>query len=1172
MIYTTTNRTTTSPERWPSLVATFPPFLVFVPPASPFSLSNRFFVLSIVCLYIPFLPFFAVGLANPAISQVVTKELPGKSSSKGKNKGSLFKGRKKKKDLLCGYITGTELEVGKQPDTKQDTSMTEKVKKHGRHYVPQTYYSVPDLYFPMAHAHAHAHPQPPQLMNSPYQNVPPTPFDTAYGASLLPSHLLMGSPMISTTNLPRDNNADLLAGGYNRNNRSFQFRRNSGFVLQSNGNTPYMSSKRSSLSQAPMSQKRAEKNSTDSSVGSHGKKKLQHKKRTPIDVTKKLISPISINYRVLPSGDDTYKTRSLLFENVQKNDEMLSVFMRLIINYSQVESVYVFQQTDTPSKDKESDKDTCCLQLSFLSRQAALDFYNNFLQRLPDFKKKLSSPKLSVSFVSFSYVTDEDKDKDKDKDKDINTEKRNIKRSQELLKEPALGEEIFSHDATRSIAIEFYSQVEQDALFEKLPFLDDKDNKRYILEAVDIISAEDAADDFPANYVILTFINIKMAIEVLDYLKANLMTYSVNECFFVSLPGCKSQRESSATPVLGHISTEGSKSVSEVNLANGGNTVMIDRELESLSDELASLKLEEKCLKIIRSDYPKPEIRSHDDHIPGSTNFSMYIFDDGINPEGNSGMYLHDNLTDHSSIIGSPFSNYIDPSISHVMLPNNGLPVGGFDAPGKFPIEPISGPPFNHTNKVITQSIEDRLNTSARIAAAMGGDADNRTVYIGNINPRSKVEDICNVVRGGILQNVKFIEDKRICFVTFIEASAAAQFCANSFIDPIVLHGNTLRVGWGNQSGPLPKSIALAVTVGANRNVYVSLPEYAFKDKFINDPKYKEYHERYKLPSQEQLRKDFTTYGEIEQINYLKDSHCCWVNFINIASAIRLVEDINHNNGEEFHKKFNNRYEGLIINYGKDRCGNINKNLIAGKGSKFYKKVKKPSYDIRIKKMEEKRKMQEDNLLSQKKNSIQLDSLGISVDRTFSNESKLSGGHTTTEENGGVKQDLESNDYKSDHPQISSSGPIGIGLSSKKSPIFDDISGSDESVISDFENSASKETSSSDRKYQTTNSRGDTFVPKTNLSHAPPRAPSTINMTYKKTSYVPPLNGQAPKMDYPKKYKRTHNNFPNQQPTRPIPGSDVMAQYLAQLQHSTFMYAANILGASVETEEDPSAP
>ena len=79
-------------------------------------------------------------------------------------------------------------------------------------------------------------------------------------------------------------------------------------------------------------------------------------------------------------------------------------------------------------------------------------------------------------------------------------------------------------------------------------------------------------------------------------------------------------------------------------------------------------------------------------------------------------------------------------------------------------------------------------------------------------------------------------------------------------------------------------------------------------------------------------------------------------------------------------------------------------------------------------------------------------------------------------------------------------------------------------------------------------------------------------MTYKKTSYVPPLNGQAPKMDYPKKYKRTHNNFPNQQPTRPIPGSDVMAQYLAQLQHSTFMYAANILGASVETEEDPSAP
>lgn len=1056
----------------------------------------------------------------------------------------------------------------------------------------QPYYPMhpgPDMYF--------APPQQPMFPNSPYQNVPPTPFDTAYGASLLPSHLLMGSPMISTPNLPRE--ADMYENGkYNRGpGINMKYGRNGGApylsnVYQSsnlnynnddddsnnnnsNGNNSNKSNNhalnggnnrsRSSLNNKISHNLKMERSYSSGGPvpgmkpnSADGRRKSSIKKRTPVNITKRLSVPFSIRYKVLPKGDDTYKTRSLLFENISNDPTNLRKLMKLIINYRDVESVYLIaseQDIENGDEKKKADenetKKVTGILLSFLSRQAALDFYNNLLQRLPEFKKVLDSKNLAVEFVAFSYAR-----AGSDEENEIENG------DSELYTENLLGEEIYSQDATRSIAVEFYNPVDKKSLFEKLSFLNDKTNSRYILESVDIISADEATTELPNNYVILTFINITMAIETIEYLRANLMNYDVNECFFVSVKDRKEPADPSPKSSSLNVS-ENSNDSSEISLEIENKNITIDRELEAISEELNALDLSENTLEIKRTHYAEPEINIHDEHLPSVLPSHMYIYNNEGPIGAHTPLYLHKNLTDSNSIIGSPFAGFINPTMSHVMIPANGM-MGTYDQHSEYGMDPRMLPRFSNTNNVITQSIEDRMNTSAKIAAAMGGDADNRTVYIGNINPRSRVEDICNVVRGGILQNIKFIEEKRICFVTFIEASAAAQFCANSFIDPIVLHGNTLKVGWGHHSGPLPKSIALTVTIGANRNVYVSLPEYAFKDKFINDPKYKEYHEKYKLPSEEQLRKDFSTYGDIEQINYLKDSHCCWVNFINITSAIKLVEDIKHNDGVEFHKKFDNRYEGLIINYGKDRCGNINKNLIAGKNSKFYKKVRKPSYDIRIRRMEENRRRQEDSLREQKQNSIQLDSLGIHVERRYSAASNNEDFQEDDE------QDFNEKDEKIGSPNASE--PIGIGITTKKSAFYDEHSGSEESVISDMETGLSKETSSSDRKYS--GNKNDSFIPKSNLAHAPPRAPTTLGIQYKKN--------QPPQLSNKKKNKgrsRSENpkNYQNgfggrQQPVRPIPGSDVMAQYLAQLQHSTFMYAANILGASVDPNDEPTSP
>jgi hypothetical protein len=38
----------------------------------------------------------------------------------------------------------------------------------------------------------------------------------------------------------------------------------------------------------------------------------------------------------------------------------------------------------------------------------------------------------------------------------------------------------------------------------------------------------------------------------------------------------------------------------------------------------------------------------------------------------------------------------------------------------------------------------------------------NRTVYLGNIHPETTTEDLCNAIRGGVLQSLRYMQDKHI--------------------------------------------------------------------------------------------------------------------------------------------------------------------------------------------------------------------------------------------------------------------------------------------------------------------------------------------------------------------------------------------------------------------------
>ena len=52
------------------------------------------------------------------------------------------------------------------------------------------------------------------------------------------------------------------------------------------------------------------------------------------------------------------------------------------------------------------------------------------------------------------------------------------------------------------------------------------------------------------------------------------------------------------------------------------------------------------------------------------------------------------------------------------------------------------------------------------LSSLAGGQGLNRTVYLGNIHPETTTEDLCNAIRGGVLQSLRYMQDKHIAVRT----------------------------------------------------------------------------------------------------------------------------------------------------------------------------------------------------------------------------------------------------------------------------------------------------------------------------------------------------------------------------------------------------------------------
>ncbi|KAI5966396.1 uncharacterized protein KGF55_000705 [Candida pseudojiufengensis] len=221
----------------------------------------------------------------------------------------------------------------------------------------------------------------------------------------------------------------------------------------------------------------------------------------------------------------------------------------------------------------------------------------------------------------------------------------------------------------------------------------------------------------------------------------------------------------------------------------------------------------------------------------------------------------------------------------------------------------------------------------------------NRSIYLGNLHPNTTIEEIANNVRaGGLVESICYYPEKKMCFITFIDPAVAYKFYTNhQVLHQLVVHGYDVTVGWAKQhSGPLSRDIALAVTAGASRNVYLGV-----KTNRDNDSP------KPIIPNEDELRNDFSKIGELEQINFYHNKDCAFLNFLNIAEAIKVVDSFNceekdslfrlnklFNNDMEKATTFYNKYKIFKISFAKDRCGNppkfsFRKKLSGSQGSTY---------------------------------------------------------------------------------------------------------------------------------------------------------------------------------------------------------------------------------------------
>jgi len=168
-----------------------------------------------------------------------------------------------------------------------------------------------------------------------------------------------------------------------------------------------------------------------------------------------------------------------------------------------------------------------------------------------------------------------------------------------------------------------------------------------------------------------------------------------------------------------------------------------------------------------------------------------------------------------------------------------------------------------------------------------------RVLYIGGLPKGATTEDLCNVIRGGILFSIAMVPQKSCAFATFVDPVSAETFLEYVTIYGAICKGRRLKVGWANEFAFTPEIVNKLCIPKVCRSLYIN----NISDQI----------------TEEQLRGDFSAYGEVEQITILHDKHTAFVNFAAILNAISAISGLNDHPS----------YRDSKIQFGKDRCSNM---------------------------------------------------------------------------------------------------------------------------------------------------------------------------------------------------------------------------------------------------------
>ncbi|CCH46362.1 hypothetical protein BN7_5955 [Wickerhamomyces ciferrii] len=977
--------------------------------------------------------------------------------------------------------------------------------------------------------------------------VPQTPFDMAYGSSLLPRQLLVGSPFIQVQSpLPSPHHTSFRNHGSNMQNQNQTSYFMASPISAPKLNFPPESARRRGLNYHATlqrhnssynihnlknnnSNKSSSNNTTSSSNGlddTPSKPKFKSSSSSSSSLnestfdhppilqdqhiysgesgaissnsslynlsSQQTLTKISSNFQISKNP-----TRSIILLNINQ-DLSITEFLNSI-TFGPIENVRIVE--NYPDEDHQS------IVLAFLKIETCLNFYNTILTYLSKFKSSINSPDLSINFIATKKLLPFISNAINNDGATRNVYIGNLKSLNKEINEEFLYNEFSSFGLIDKIDLitKKFNSNEEITDTDETPKID-KDEENDKENDKDEIESKSKDQD---QFAFIHFTNISSAIKAVEQL--SLSPIWSNTKIFYGTDRCSINNNSL---VLRSITDEQDEIISQISEEN--------------EDEL----LQED--EVFFENYQQQQQQQQQQQRPRLSH-----------------TYSHNDI-----FIPQQFVN----------------------------------------DEYVSSALNQKNITARAVATNAGGvnNAGNRTVHLGNLDPKTKPEDICNVVRGGVLQQIKHFPNKKICFLTFIEPVAAAQFYANANIDGVTLHGRKLKIGWGNPSGPLPNSIALAVTVGASRNVYIGI-----KDEDLDD-------ESLKLPNEEILREDFSKFGEIEQINFFKNDRCVFLNFLNIANAIKVVDDANGSSSEKFHEYFDNKYRNLKISFGKDRCGNPPK-------AKKSKKKKNKNNNNNINKSNNENQQQQKENGNDKSTEEQVEKLS----EDFMNSMGITS--TSNDKNEVVEENTE-------EAQIDTSNAFGISTTSTtneedvskesdvnqvttsstdipKDPEFYDSDSSSEAldiIVSKPEphpytpsRSSSEEYTSrvnGGKKNQRRPKRREPYSPamSSRLSSASlnslgyyPYEPETY--VYKQVPFAPPpppsglqrsfsnvsrgssrtnlSNFGTPRQQHPHLQHNQHQqqHYVNGFTTS---GSQVMAQYLAQSQHANMIYAANVLNTT----------